>query len=120
MSGARWLFPLLLLAACRPSGSSVQYFPLNPIRAQASRPPEEIAVLDDVPPGRVLTLGVIEVTRYRQQRTTSESLMKQLRVEAARRGCEAVVLLGSDTAVAIGDHEADPRGIRASCIVLAP
>jgi hypothetical protein len=131
------LIPLSLLAlgACAPS---IEYVATNrPAHALAPRPPESVEVYTASVPDRPFQeIGLIEIQQARAF-ATGDSPGEQiwaLRVEAGRRGCEAVILTGPNDALvgyssrtaAVGregavvtasSHQETLKGYRATCII---
>ena len=109
---------LLSVAAC---GTTIDYMPINaPPRAMAPRAPESVEIFTDARPEKpFVDVGILEA---QQQSSASQdnaaTVLQKLRQAAADRGCDAVVLDGSNDKV-VGDRTGTTtlKGYRATCIV---
>jgi hypothetical protein len=116
----------LLLAAVVGCGTTVQFTPTNPPpRPLTSRPAESVQVFTASRPDQPF----VEVGLLEAQQSSALSLdqrpdvMQKMRVEAARMGCDGIILLGANDQV---QGSIDPKyggsvntlqGYRATCIM---
>jgi hypothetical protein len=114
-----WFGFVVLAAGC---GTSVRYTSLqSPPHALASRPPSTVEVLEAEPARAYATVGIIETqpdSAYAETRLTP-ALVDEMRREAARVGCDALVMQGSSPAPAatLGGRAVASVSYRAACAV---
>jgi hypothetical protein len=110
---------LLLASAC---GTTVVYAPLAPPpHALASRPPSSVEVYQNEPTRAYVTVGIVETqpdSMYAETEMTLK-LVDKMRRQAARVGCDAIVMQGSSPAPAatLGGRAVASVSYRGACVV---
>jgi hypothetical protein len=101
-----FLSVLAVLTAC---GTRTAYMPLNPSpRALKARAPSVVELFTTSKPlKQYVEVGMIEVQDV-SGLTSNESVFADLRAEAARRGCDAVIVTGRTETI---------KGYGGTCIV---
>lgn len=114
-----------LLVAC---GLSVEYTPTNaPPHPLLRRPPDSVRVFFSKPPQiPYAEVGVLQVRQQQYNHSGQSAIVAAMRKEAARRGCDALVITGSANEVVGGGSTYGGegsmsirtlKGLRGSCIV---
>ena len=127
MLPSRWILTasLCFVAAC---GIKTEYIELNPPpHVMAPRSPDQVAIFTTGLPERpYVEVGTIEVKQEIYNGASASEIMRVLREEAARRGCDGLVLLGANDETVVegssGSHGGSVssktlKGYRATCIV---
>jgi hypothetical protein len=106
-------------------GTTITFTPTNPApHPLAARPPQTVEVYStSQPPRPYVEVGLLEAQQSSAYSTDAPpEVLQHLREEAARQGCDGVVLSGANDAV-VGDsgrnggYTRTLRGYRATCIV---
>lgn len=116
------LLGLVSLIGC---GINVAFIPMNrPPRALQARDPGTVEVFAAARPSRpFVDVGLIEVQQESYLSGHDEAaLLQRMRVEAAGRGCDGLMILGPNDATVVSGtsghtSSATVRGYRGSCIV---
>ncbi|MDC0712364.1 hypothetical protein POL68_28130 [Stigmatella sp. ncwal1] len=119
---------LLLAAALCGCGTRIAYIPTNaPPRAMQAHSPDSVQIFTTQQPERpYVEVGLIEAQQESHSVDTEETVFTRLREEAAHRGCDGLVLLGSNDSVQIigsgsqfGGNTSGRtlKGYRGTCIV---
>ena len=120
---------LLLAAALSGCGTRIAYLPTNtPPRTLQPRNADSVQVFSVAPPDRpFVEVGIIETQQESMYSTDSELIVfSRLREEAARQGCDGLVVLGSNDGVQVvgsyGRYGGTTsgrtlKGYRGTCIV---
>lgn len=111
-----------MLCAC---GTRLAYMPLNKApRAMKARSPGDMEVFTTSMPSRSFTeVGMIEAQQESIYSTEStQQVFARMREEAAARGCDALIVQGSNDSVqGYGGHDSSTtrtlKGYRGTCIV---
>jgi len=106
-------------------GTSIEYMPLNaPPRPMSARPIDTVEVFTTQRPSRpFVEVGMLEARQASAYSVDSSSkVLRELVNAAARRGCDAVVLMGSSDSVVgssnqYGGSVKTLHGYRATCVV---
>jgi hypothetical protein len=122
---ARRLFPLAIATApLLGCGTSIDYVPLNtPPRALAERSPDAVEMFTTAPPKRpYVEVGTIKSLQQAYSSDTTEAIYAKMRAEAGKRGCDGLVILGSNNLTVVSGNSTSVssrtlEGYRASCIV---
>jgi hypothetical protein len=109
------LVPLVMLGGCLPT--TVNYVPVNsPPGPTRQRAAQEVGVFSSGPPQRPhLDVGIIEAIAGSGLESL-ESLVALAREEAARRGCDALVL----NPVAFTGEDSRDRVVSGTCVRFVP
>jgi hypothetical protein len=121
----RALLPTLVLLTLCACGTRVSYIPTNsPPRALSARSPQSVEVFSSQRPSRAyVEVGLIETQQESMYSTDEPAVVfGRMREEAARQGCDAVIVLGSNDAYEAnanqyGGSGRTLRGYRGACIV---
>nr|HEX4314960.1 hypothetical protein [Kofleriaceae bacterium] len=111
----------LLAAALSACGTSIQETPINAApRPMAARPPDSVEVFSSGQPTRphvdVAYLEAEQSSGFSEDDTPQ--FVAKLRVAAAKRGCDAIVLGGITHDVNVyGRSSSNQKGIVATCVV---
>jgi hypothetical protein len=121
---------LVVLTAC---GTSITYVPLNsPPHPLTPRSAESVELFTTAPPARpYVEVAAIESRQQSHSVDGTAVIYKKMREEAARRGCDGLVIVGSNDATQVsGSYTESPggygsgsvssrtlKGYRATCIV---
>ncbi len=108
---------LLLLAAC---GSTIRTTEINPApHPLGARPPETVEVFTSGPPARPhVDVSFLEIQQESKLSIDdTRELIAKLRIEAAARGCEGLVIGGVTHEPTGGDQTTSLKGMTATCIV---
>ena len=102
------------LAAC--ARTTVQYVATNPPpRPMAPRPAETVEIYATAaPPRPFLEVGIIQARQNYGDRDDLPRVIQAIRVAAARRGCDAVLLNGPSNMVS--NQPAETEGFWGACI----
>jgi hypothetical protein len=122
MKGSFFAVLMLSLAGC---GTRVDYMRTNsPPRELSARNPSEVEVFTSGRPERpFVEVGIIESQQQSMYSTDQPAkVFESLREEAARQGCDAIILLGSNDAFQAqtgqyGGSGKTLKGYRATCAV---
>lgn len=107
-------------------GTSVKYMPLNPApRALSARPAAEVQVFTSQTPSRkYVEVGLITTQKLGGAFATADDmeLIESLREEAAKQGCDGLVITGSNKMAAgsgsvVYTASESTLGFRAVCVV---
>jgi len=106
-------------------GTSIEYTPLNaPPRPMAARPVGSVEIFTTQAPSRpFVEVGLLEARQASAYSVDSTSqVMRELVNAAARRGCDAVVVMGSSDSVVgssnqVGGSVKTLHGYRATCVL---
>jgi hypothetical protein len=109
-------------AAC---GTKIEYTPTNTApRPMTARAPEQVEVFNASKPTKAFVeVGVLEAQQQSAySRDNSSAIMAKLRKEAGDRGCDGVIVNGSNDATVGSTYEGTGstdtlKGYRATCIV---
>jgi hypothetical protein len=109
-------------------GTNIAYVPLNsPPHPLTPRPPESVELFTTSPPQRpFVEVGAIESQQQSMSQDGVDVIYAKMRAEAGKRGCDALVIVGSNDATQVsgsmshGSGSVGSRtlkGYRATCVV---
>ncbi len=122
MHRSLFTFALIILSGC---GSRITYLPTNTApRALEARPAEQVEIFTASRPERgYVEVGIIESQQESMYSSSApEAVFQALREEAGKRGCDGLIVLGSNDAVGAvmlqqGAFPYTLRGYRGTCVV---